>query len=237
MIKLLDFSENLENRKIIECPELSNNIIFKKYNASEGNIVKVSQNQFVCVFEKGRVLDIKENQGNYILKSVDTKDEVFDKIWENLVVRKAENEGLCVLFFNTSIIKHNKYIINDPIKFKNWKNGEVSDIRINLEGYYDFKIEDPKMMLSKVIGLRNLFTKQELIEKVRKYIICSIEEGINELSDEYKLDIDTLVLESDKLEIKLKQNEYDLKLLEYGVKLTYFDIKEFKINQKKFKFF
>ena len=208
-----------------------------RYNVSEGDIVKVSENQFVCVFEKGRVLDIEENKGTYKLENLDIKDDEFDSIWKNLIVRKAENESLCILFFNTNIIKHNKYIINDPIKFKNWKNGEFSDICINLEGYYDFKIENPKMMLSKVIGLRNLFTKQELIEKIRKYIIYSIEEGINELSDEYKLDIDTLVLESDKLEIKLRQNEYDLKLLEYGVKLTYFDIKKFKINQKKFKFF
>lgn len=237
MIKLLDFQESLQDIKIIECPELSNNIIFKKYNALEGNVVKVLENQFVCLFEKGKVLDIKENSGVYILQDIDIKDEEFDSVWQNLIVRKAEREKLCILFFNTNIIKHNKYIINDPIKFKNWKNGEVSDIFINLEGYYDFKIDNPKMMLSKVIGLRNLFTKQELIEKVRKYIICSIEEGINELSDEYKLDIDTLILESDKLEIKLKQNEYDLKLLEYGVKLTYFDIKKFEINEKKFKFF
>lgn len=237
MIKLLDFQESLENTKFIECPELSNNVIFKKYDASEGDVVKLLKNQFICAFEKGKILDIKENAGIYKLQNIDTKDEEFDNEWKNIIVRKAEEEKLCVLFFNTDMIKHNKYIISDPIKFKNWKNGEVSEIFINLEGCYDFKIENPKMMLSKVIGLRNLFTKQELIEKVRKYIICSIEEGINELSDEYKLDIDTLVLESDKLEIKLKQNEYDLKLLEYGIKLTYFDIKKFEINKKKFKFF
>ena len=65
MMKLSGFQENFENIKIIECPELSNNIIFKKYNVSEGDIVKVSENQFVCVFEKGRVLDIKENKGTY----------------------------------------------------------------------------------------------------------------------------------------------------------------------------
>ena len=176
MMKLSGFQENFENIKIIECPELSNNIIFKKYNVSEGDIVKVSENQFVCVFEKGRVLDIKENKGTYKLENLDIKDDEFDSIWKNLIVRKAENESLCILFFNTNIIKHNKYIINDPIKFKNWKNGEFSDICINLEGYYDFKIDNPKMMLSKVIGLRNLFTKQELIEKIRKYIIYSIEE-------------------------------------------------------------
>ena len=115
--------------------------------------------------------------------------------------------------------------------------GKSSEIYIKLEGFYDFRIEDTLKFLSKVIGLRNHFSKQELIEKIRKYIISSIEKGINEISEEYKLNIDTLVQKSKELEVKLKQNEYDVKLLEYGIKLLYFDVKDFEVSKKKFKFF
>lgn len=236
MFKLIKLEAN-KNTNILECKDLSNDIIFRKYNVSEGDIIKINSNQFVCMSEKGKVLDIKEESGNYVIQDAQIIDEEFDKTWKNLIIRKSEDEKLCVIYLNKNVIKHNKYFINDPIKYKNWENNEETEIFINLEGYYDFEIVNPRMLLSKIIGLRNYFTKQELIEKVRKYIINSIEEGINEISEEYKLNIDTLAENSEKLEIKLKQNEYDIKLLEYGIKLTYFDIKKFRIAKKKFKFF
>jgi len=236
MMKLIKLEEAL-SKNIIECKDLNNDIIFRKYNISEGNIIKVENNQIVCMSEKGRVLDIKEESGKYKVQNIDETDEEFDKKWKDLIIRKSEEEDLCIIFFNKNVIRHNKYFISDPIKYKNWKDEKEVEIFINLEGYYDFKIIDPKMLLSKIIGLRRYFTKQELIEKVRKYIVSSIEEGINEISEEYKLDIDTLTQNSDKLEVKLKQNEYDRKLEEYGIKLTYFDIKKFEITKKKFKFF
>ncbi len=235
-MKLIKLEEAL-SKNIIECKDLNNDIIFRKYNISEGNIIKVENNQIVCMSEKGRVLDIKEESGKYKVQNIDETDEEFDKKWKDLIIRKSEEEDLCIIFFNKNVIRHNKYFISDPIKYKNWKDEKEVEIFINLEGYYDFKIIDPKMLLSKIIGLRRYFTKQELIEKVRKYIVSSIEEGINEISEEYKLDIDTLTQNSDKLEVKLKQNEYDRKLEEYGIKLTYFDIKKFEITKKKFKFF
>lgn len=235
-MKLIKLEEAL-SKNIIECKDLNNDIIFRKYNISEGNIIKVENNQIVCMSEKGRVLDIKEESGKYKVQNIDETDEEFDKKWKDLIIRKSEEEDLCIIFLNKNVIRHNKYFISDPIKYKNWKDEKEVEIFINLEGYYDFKIIDPKMLLSKIIGLRRYFTKQELIEKVRKYIVSSIEEGINEISEEYKLDIDTLTQNSDKLEVKLKQNEYDRKLEEYGIKLTYFDIKKFEITKKKFKFF
>ena len=235
-MKLIKLEEAL-SKNIIECKDLNNDIIFRKYNISEGNIIKVENNQIVCMSEKGRVLDIKEEYVKYKVQNIDETDEEFDKKWKDLIIRKSEEEDLCIIFFNKNVIRHNKYFISDPIKYKNWKDEKEVEIFINLEGYYDFKIIDPKMLLSKIIGLRRYFTKQELIEKVRKYIVSSIEEGINEISEEYKLDIDTLTQNSDKLEVKLKQNEYDRKLEEYGIKLTYFDIKKFEITKKKFKFF
>ena len=235
-MKLIKLEEAL-SKNIIECKDLNNDIIFRKYNISEGNIIKVENNQIVCMSEKGRVLDIKEESGKYKVQNIDATDEALHKKWKDLLNRKSEEEDLCIIFFNKNVIRHNKYFISDPIKYKNWKDEKEVEIFINLEGYYDFKIIDPKMLLSKIIGLRRYFTKQELIEKVRKYIVSSIEEGINEISEEYKLDIDTLTQNSDKLEVKLKQNEYDRKLEEYGIKLTYFDIKKFEITKKKFKFF
>lgn len=232
MKKFLNYSGESENLKLIECKNLNNDLLFIKYDVSEDEIIKLNENQNIALVEEGKVTDLKKEQGLYSIKETNSKE-----IDENLSIRKAENEKLCVLFINTSEIKHSKYFMNDPIKYLDWRNGFSREIFVKLEGYYDFKIENSLNFLSKIIGIRNYFSKQELIEKVRKYVIKSIEEGINELSLEYKLDIDSLVLKSKELEIKLKQNEYDKKLLEYGIKILYFDIKKFEITKKKFKFF
>lgn len=234
MKKFLNFSDNNENLKVLECSSLSNDLLFVKHNILDTDLIKVAENQTIVLVEKGKVVDLKEEIGIYCIKEVDINEE---NEFESLIIKKAENEELCVIFINKERITKNKYIIDNPIKYMDWKNGKSTEIYIKLEGFYDFRIEDTMKFLSKVIGLRNHFSKQELIEKVRKYIINSIEKGINEISEEYKLDIDTLTQKSKELEVKLKQNEYDIKLLEYGIKVIYFDIEKFEIAKKKFSFF
>ena len=209
-----------------------------KYDVILGDIIEVSDSQYVVLIEKGIVYDTVDKSGQYIVMNeiIDSDKDIKDE-WKDLKIRKTENNGLCVVFLNKNLIKHNKYIINDPIKYVDWKDGSSKEIYIKVEGFFDFKIEDPKKLLSKIIGIRNHFSKQELIERIRRFVVNSIEKGINELSEEYKLDIKTLETKSKELEIKLKQNEYDEKLLEYGVKLTYFDISHLEIAKRKFKIF
>lgn len=237
-IKLIKIPEIPEGEKIIKCDNLSNDMIFMKYDVHIGDIVNVINNQCIVLIEKGIVYDVKDKDGQYVVMNeiIDSNEDIKEK-WKDLKIRKSDKEGLCIIFLNKNIIKHNKYNISDPIKYIDWKDGSSKEIYIKIEGYYDFIIEKPKEFFSKVIGLRNHFSKQELIEKIRKYILKSIEEGINEIAEEYKLSIDTLPENSKKLEIKLKQNEYDKKLLEYGVKLTYFDIDKLDVTNKKFKIF
>lgn len=237
-IKLVKLLEKQEENSIIKCNNLSNNMIFMKYDVNIGDIIEVTNAQYAVLIEKGIVYDAHEDSGQYIIMNeiidsdVDVKDE-----WKDLKIRKTDNNSLCVIFLNKNVIEHNKYTINDPIKYINWKDEVSQKIYIKIEGFYDFKIVDPKMLLSKIIGLRKHFSKQELIERIRKYVTNSIEKGINEISEEYKLEVEDLEKKSKELEIKLKQNEHDEKLLEYGVKITYFDISHLEITKRKFKIF
>lgn len=235
-LKLTNVYNEIQENKIIKCNKLSNDMIFMKYNIDIGDNIEVNDNEFVVLINKGEVDDIKSENGKYKIINETTNSEIKDE-WKDLHIRKIENDEICVIFMNKEVIKNNKYLISNPIKYTDFSSKEPIEIFISIEGLYDFKIENPKMFLSKVIGLRHHYSKQELIEKIRKYVLKSIEKGINELSEEYKLGIDDLPENSKKLEIKLKQNEYDAKLLEYGVKLTYFDINKLEIKSKKNKFF
>lgn len=69
-----------------------------------------------------------------------------------------------------------------------------------------------------------------MIEQIRKNAINSIEEGINELSNEYKLSIELIKTKTSELEIKVKENEYDLKLKMRGITITYFELSELDIE-------
>lgn len=237
MMRLVFIQKEKSNKKVIESKHLGNDTIFKKYNVFEGDIVRIKENEIVLLIKEGKLFDVKEDIGEYYVDNPIVIDKKTVQELKKIKIRKSENEKLCVLFINVGILKNNKYIFNNPIKYVNWRNGESSEIYIKLEGLYDFKIENPKRFISQVIGLRNIYTKQELIERIRNYILNSIEEGINEISKEYKLDVNYLSEYSKNLEVKLKQNKYDEKLAEYGVKLTYFDITKLEVTNKKFKFF
>lgn len=237
-IKLVNLLEKQEDKKIIKCNNLNNDMIFMKYDVVLGDIVETTDNEYIVLIEKGIVYDAHSNPGQYVvMNEIIDSDEDIKEEWKDLKIRKTDDNGLCVIFLNKDIIEHNKYFINDPIKYTDWKDSSSKEVYIKVEGFYDFKIEDPKKFLSKVIGLRAHFSKQELVERIRKFVINSIEKGINEISEEYKLDIESLETKSKELEIKLKQNEYDDKLLEYGVKITYFDINHLEIAKRKFKIF
>lgn len=237
-IKLVNLLEKQEDKKVIKCNSLNNDMIFMKYDVALGDIVETTDNEYIVLVEKGIVYDAHDKTGQYIVMNeiIDSDEDIKEK-WKDLKIRKTDNNELCVIFLNKDIISHNKYFINDPIKYTDWKDGKSQNVYIKLEGFYDFKIENPKKLLSQVIGIRAHFSKQELIERIRKFVINSIEKGINEISEEYKLDIESLETKSKELEIKLKQNEYDYKLLEYGVKITYFDISHLEVSKRKFKIF
>ncbi len=230
-MKFAKIEEILSNSKIIRCNKLTNDMIFMKYDINTDDIIDIGNNEFVALIYKGEVCDTKEENGIYLVKNEISKIE---EEWKDLHIRKTEEDDLCVVFLNRDEIKRNKFLLEIETKNLNLINKEKY---VYLEGYYDFKIENPKMFFSKIIGIRKHFTKQELIEKIRKYVLKSIEKGINDILQEYNLDIKDLPKNSKKLELKLKENEYDKKLLEYGVKLINFDINNLEIVDKKMKFF
>ena len=60
MKKFLNFSNYSKNLKLIECENLSNDLLFVKYDVSENDLIKLNNNQNIILVEKGKVLDIKE---------------------------------------------------------------------------------------------------------------------------------------------------------------------------------
>ncbi len=217
-----------EVKKIIECNELTNDILIVKYYININDVILVKENQFVCIIEEGKILDTANEKGKYIVG--ETLEENIK--YKNISIRKTEEEKLCVIFINNNIIENNKYYIKNPIEYVDWTySNEPLIVDIKGEGIFYFKIIDSMKFLSNmVIGLRNHYSKQELIEQIREYIVNSIIKGINEVSNEYKININEICEKSKDFEIKLSTNIYDEKLLEKGVKITFFNIEKLEAN-------
>lgn len=231
MLKKLIKISNYENSNCIECNELTNDILIIKYSVNVNDIIKVKENQFVCMIEKGKLLDATSVSGVYQI--IETEEKVLEE-YNDSSIRKTENEKLCVIFVNNNIIENNKYYIKEPIEYIDWTYpDEPLMTKIKGEGIFSFQIIDSmKFLKNMVIGLRNHYSKQELIEQIRNYIVNSIINGINEVSNEYKININEICEKSKDMEIKLSTNIYDEKLLEKGIKITFFDIEKLEIDNE-----
>lgn len=217
--KLVDFNGEITDDKILKCQELNNDIIFLKYDVLENDVLMLKENEIAVLINDGHICDYKEKAQTYMVMKTDEEIENDD-----ICIRNAENNELCVVFFNKNIIKNNKLLINKL----------HVDKKINVSIEYDFKIENFKNFLNKIIGLRKLYTKQEIIEKVREHVTNSIKTRIINELEEYNLDIEKLLQVNKNIE---DINEYDTKLLEYGVKLISYKITDYETIDKKFKFF
>lgn len=149
--------------------------------------------------------------------------------WKGFKSPKKDDSGFCILIFNMKEIEGNSFHIDKPIKYTDWTKKDPVQAQFTCKGKFNFKIDDPALFFSRVYGVRDHYSKLELIEQIRKNAINSIQEGITELSEEYKLSIELVKTKTSELEIKVKENSYDLKLKMRGIKITYFELTDLDI--------
>lgn len=149
--------------------------------------------------------------------------------WRGFQPPRKDDSDLCIIVFNMNEITGNNFYIDKPIKYTDWTKNKPLKAKFTCEGRFNFKIDDPFLFFSRVYGVREHYSKLELIEQIRKNAINSIQEGINQLSEEYKLSIELVKTKTSELEIKVQENSYDLKLKMRGIKITYFELSELDI--------
>lgn len=149
--------------------------------------------------------------------------------WKAFQSPKKDDTALCIIVFNMKEIEGNTFYIDKPIKYTDWTKKNPLKAKFTCKGKFNLKIDDPALFFSRVYGVREHYSKIELIEQIRKNAINSIQEGINELSEEYKLSIELVKNKTSELEIKVRENDYDLKLKMRGIKITYFELSDLDI--------
>lgn len=220
---------------IIEC-DLEDDILFHKMpdEIVYKKAVKVKEGQYAILYEEGKVYDAINKKGMYQI-DLENSSKVRREMekWKNFEPPKPDNSKLCVIFFNMKEIKNNNFNISNPVEYIDWTKPRPLKAKFTCNGKFNFKISEPALFFSRVYGVREHYSKFELIEQIRKNAINSIEEGINELSNEYKLSIELIKNKTSELEIKVKRNKYDLKLETRGIIITYFELSDLDIEADK----
>lgn len=198
--------EDDEEYNIIECTKLENNILMYKEKLDENahNLVKLKDNQYAILFEKGKILDVIREEGVYTIK--DVPNSSFPQELTDYEI-KDTSDRLCIIFFNMKVITNNKFYIKN--KHKNDFYGE---------GEFCFKIINPIKLFNKVVEIRTFYSREELLEKIRERISKIAVSVIKEQENEYTLD-ETAMLKN--IDIFKK----------YGVKMVSVNLQNIKFKK------
>lgn len=231
-MKFAKLSPEADMTKVIQCDDMDNDTLVVRLPDKIENkrAVMLKEGQYAILYKAGKVYDAIHKKGMYEIESskqAKTRKEM--EKWRNFTQPKKDDSELCIIVFNTKEIIDNKFSIDKPMEYIDWSKEKPIKTRITCKGVFNFKIEDPYLFFSKVFGVRDHYSKLELIEQIRKQAINSIQEGINELSNEYKLSMELVKTKTSELEIKVKENEYDLKLKKRGIKITYFKLTDLEV--------
>ena len=199
--------EDDEEYKMIKCTKLDNNILLckQKIDENEHYVVKLKENQYAVLFEKGQIWDVIKEEGLYTIKM--EPNTSFPEDLNDYQV-KDNQDRLCVLFFNMALITGNKFYLKK--KHKNDFYGE---------GTFNFQIEKPLKLFNKVIEVRNYYSREELLEQIRERISKIVTSVIKNQENAY-------IIEEESI-----NSSIDI-FKEYGIKIVSSDIKNIQFKKK-----
>ena len=223
----------------IECKLLNNDVLMFKSSKAIANHMKVhiKKNQYIILIEKGQVLAAENRPGYYEIDFDKESDNDLIEDWDGYFDNKTKDLPLSLVFLNTAEIENNPFKLSKPFEYVDYTKMVLDEKSNNTvpykadfigEGNYNFQIINPCLFLSSVCGIREHFAKQELIELIRTTVENSLQQGITELGENYKLSVQVVRNNSNELEIKVSENDFDEKLASRGIKLTYFEITKFE---------
>lgn len=231
-MKFAKLSPEADMTKVIQCDDMDNDTLVVRLPDKIENkrAVMLKEGQYAILYKAGKIHDAIHKKGMYEIeasKQAKTRKEM--EKWREFVPPRKDDSELCIIVFNMKEIVSNSFSIEKPIEYIDWSKDKPIKAKITCKGNFNFKIDDPYLFFSRVFGVRGHYSKLELIEQIRKQAVNSIQEGINELSNEYKISMELVKTKTSELEIKVKENEYDLKLKMRGIKITYFELTDIDI--------
>ena len=231
---------NEEYNRLITC-DFDNYTLVNRYiiESKDDTYIYLNKDQIALLMEKEHIYAVCDKSGIYKIdfeKNPAEKELDELKKWKKYKDDKNQNLPLSIIFINMKEITNCKFIINQPIEYIDYTKTKLDpDLNVSIphksmcvgEGLYSFKIVNPCDFLSNMLGIRESYTKQELIERIRKDILASIEHDIKSSDEKYTIPLKLIKSKKNNISITADSNEYDKKIKKYGIKITSFSIEQF----------
>ena len=241
-------------KDLIACENMPNDLLMMKRTTetgiiTKGSVIRVMPSQCAVICQNGRILDIIDEEGDYILDESASPSifagqfkETFKDIWERFQFNGAPADQQEVYFFNIKEIIDNKFGTVTPVMYKDWSyvlpnklTGKMLPIliRVKCHGNYTFKIENPMLFLEKISGTAEYYQRKQITEQIKSEVLETLQNVLNELGTEkYKIPVMELPSQTDKIKSLIREKNFDEKIKERGIKITGLVIESISIDEK-----
>ena len=241
-------------KEAIRCEEMGNDVLMMKKTTPTGVIsnkstIIVGPGQVAIIYDNGRIVDATAEEGIYTFDSSSTPSlfagqfgGMFKEMWQRFTYNGATAKEQAVYFFNTKEIIGNKFGTPNPVPYKDWghpimnarTNSYIAmSVKVKCFGTYTIQIEDPFLFMSKIAGLSEVYTKDELVEQIRAEVIGSFSNVMNGLgSDKYKIEVLELPNKTDEIKKIMDEEVFDKPIRERGIKIVSFVVESLTLDDE-----
>lgn len=164
---------------------------------SNGSIIAVNEGQCMMIVEQGKVVDVCAEQGEFVYDStlepsifydadfMGNLKETFKEIGKRFTFGGEPAKDQRIYFFNTKEILGNKYGTPSPIPFRvvDRNIGLDVDISIRCHGEYSYRIVDPLLFYTNVVGnVEREYNREEIDSQLKSELMTALQPAFAKIS-------------------------------------------------------
>lgn len=238
----------------IRCEDLGQDVLMRKVSTSNGVIskdsaIQVAPGQIAIIFDSGRIVDATAEEGIYTFDQSTSPSffagqfgPVFKEMWTRFVYNGAVNKEQAVFYLNAKEIMDNKFGTPAPIPYQDWGHpipnqmtGSMSPLRVEVKcfGKYTFKIADPAVFMSRVVGTADEYRKEQITEQMRSEVIGSFQNVLNELGNaNHKVFALDLPSSTDEIKKVMDERVFDQPIRDRGLSIVGFVVESVTLDEE-----
>lgn len=164
---------------------------------SNGSIIAVNEGQCMMIVEQGKVVDVCAEQGEFVYDStlepsifydedfMGNLKETFKEIGKRFTFGGEPAKDQRIYFFNTKEIIGNKYGTPSPVPFRviDKNIGLDVDISIRCHGEYSYRIVDPLLFYTNVVGnVEREYNREEIDSQLKTELMTALQPAFAKIS-------------------------------------------------------
>jgi len=166
LVDVIDWTDDTRHTLVYRFPRYGNEI-------KNGAMLTVREGQIAVLVNEGEVADVFD-PGLYELSTANVPILSSLQGWKHGFESPFKAE---VYFFNTKVFTDMKWGLRNPLILR---DKEFGVIRVRAFGSYAFRISDPKIMLSEIVGTDGHFVLEEIIGQLKNLVVTGFAKVVSE---------------------------------------------------------